>query len=174
MPIGIFTNTLFGFLSTISYKQWFLYLCIPHGALYQTTGDGLNMVCLNRFCHITNYTLVAFMTIFITDISYINLELLLCHLGSFFDKEATVWTNLNLHYIHVDQDSWIVITQTVSFKDWSLYFSMLVFALLRMSNSRLKTAISINFTAIIAGCSIQFVVLYIKLLTIDTFGRILK
>lgn len=86
MPIGIFTNTLFGFLSTISYKQWFLYLCIPHGALYQTTGDGLNMVCLNSFSHITNYTHVAFMTIFITDISYINLELLLCHLGSFFDK----------------------------------------------------------------------------------------
>lgn len=71
MPIGIFTNTLSGFLSTFSYKQWFLYLYIPHGALYQTNGNGLNMmVCFNSFNHITNHTLVAFMTIFKTDISY--------------------------------------------------------------------------------------------------------
>lgn len=67
-------------------------------------------------------------------------------LESFFDKEATIWTNLNLHYIHVGQNSWIVITctQTVSFKDWSLCFSMLVFSFLRLSNFRLKIAISIH------------------------------
>lgn len=64
------------------HKQGFLYHSIPHGALhvYQTTGNGLNMmVCLNSFSHITNHTLVAFMRIFKTDISYINLELRISH-----------------------------------------------------------------------------------------------
>lgn len=48
------------------------------------------------------HTLVPFMTIFKTDISYINFELCISpgsH-GSFFDKEVTASTNLNLHNIY--------------------------------------------------------------------------
>lgn len=158
--IDIYINTLFGFLSTIFYEQWFLYLYIPHGALYKPLVMVWTWLASIVF-HVTNYTHVAFMTILkqIHVFSYFLYKPWTLHFSwvtwdPFVDKEATVWTEFALH---VDQGSWIVITQTVSFKDWSLCFSMLVFALLWLSNFSLKTAILLNFTAIVAGCSIHCV-----------------